>query len=128
MENCPAETYAKRIWDDKDLSAIDAFFDKEAIIHSSLGKFIGSEMLKEVIKTWFSAFPDLRVKNLHTIRKEDCVTIYWKAEGHQTGEFQGIKPTGKKVAYSGSTLYRLKGNKIIEYRANLDLKHIVSQL
>lgn len=128
MTRCPAETYAKRIWDDKDLCAIEDHFDKNAVIHSSLGQFIGLESLKEVVKTWQRAFPDLKVENLHVFRSEDCVSIHWKAEGHQKGAFRGIEPTGKKVAYSGVTLYRLKEDKIIEYWAYLNLNHIIDQL
>ena len=126
--DCPAETYAIRIWDDKDFTAIDDFFHQEAIIHSSLGKFTGSESMKQVVQTWQTAFPDLKIENQQIFRRNDCVSIHWKAEGHQTGDFKGFKPTGKKVSYTGVTLYRLDANKIVEYWTYLNLNHIIDQL
>lgn len=128
MSECPAERYAIRIWDDKDLNAVDDLFHKEAIIHSALGKFTGAESMKQVVRTWHVAFPDLKVENQQIFRRNDCVSIHWKAEGHQTGDFKGFKPTGKKVSYSGVTLYRIHNNKIVEYWAYLNLNQILDQL
>ena len=73
-------------------------------------------------------FPDLRVDNDIIISENDLVSIQWQAQGTHHGEFKGKKPTGKPVAYSGVTVYRIKDNKIIEYWAYLDMQHLLSQI
>lgn len=123
-----AENYAKRIWDDKDLSAIDEWIDPECLIHSLLGNFRGPEPMKKVVGTWLNAFPDLSVKNIQIISENDLTVIHWEAKGTHQGEFKGLKSTGKPVSYAGVTIYRTHQDKIIEYWAYLDMQHLLKQI
>jgi predicted ester cyclase len=128
MSKCPAESYALKIWNDKDLSAIEEFLDPDIVIHSLLGEFKGPSKMKEVVQSWLSAFPDLKVNNTHILRQNDLVVMHWRAEGKHQGPFKGHSPTGKKVSYPGVSLYKVKNNKVIEYWAYVDMNHLLSQL
>lgn len=123
-----AETYAHRIWDKKDLGAIDDLFDQQCVIHSSLGDFHGPASMKKVVQAWLEAFPDLTVKNSSIISENDLVMIQWQAHGSHQGKFKGIKQSGKTVSYEGVTLYRIREGKIAEYWAYLDMQHILKQI
>ena len=123
-----AEGYANKVWNDKNLIAIDEFVHHEIVIHSLLGDFYGSEALKNVVKAWLHGFPDLCVLNDCVTSKNDRVIIQWRATGTHSGEFKGRPPTGKKIAYSGVTAYRIQNNKIVEYWAYLDMQHLLSQI
>lgn len=123
-----AESYVKRIWDDKDLSAIDDLMTADVVIHSSLGIFHGRESMKQVVSIWYRGFPDLIVENIAVICEGDLGVVQWNARGTHRGEFKGIRPTGKRVIYSGVTLYRIKNGKICEYWAYLDMQHVLKQL
>lgn len=123
-----AEEYAHRIWELKDLSAIDSLLDSGIVIHSSLGTFHGREEMRRVVHAWMSAFPDLKVVNISALIQGDRTAIQWKAQGTHQGTFKGIPPTGKKVAYEGLTLYRIQEGKIVEYWAYLDMQHLIQQL
>lgn len=123
-----AQTYAKRIWDEQDLIAIDDLIDPKCIIHSSLGDFEGPEKMKKVIDSWLTGFPDLSVRNLAIISEKDLAIIQWEAKGTHLGEFKAVKPTKKQVVYSGVTIYRIANGKIVEYWAYLDMNHILSQI
>jgi hypothetical protein len=123
-----AEAYASRIWDEKDLNAIDELLDKKCIIHSLLGDFHGPESMKKVVHTWLSGFPDLAVKNAAVICEKDLVVLHWQAQGTHQGEFKGIKPTGKPVSYAGVTIYRISQSKINEYWSYLDMQHLLKQI
>ncbi len=109
-----AEAYANQVWNDKQISAVDRFVHQDAVIHSLLGDYHGTKAMEEVVRAWLKGFPDLRVDNDIIIGEEDLVSIQWRAKGTHQGEFKGIKPTGKPVAYSGVTVYRIKDGKIIE--------------
>lgn len=122
------ETYAHRIWDEKDLKAIDELIHQKCVIHSLLGDFYGPKAMENVVEAWLNGFPDLVVKNKSLICEQDRVVIQWQAHGTHQGEFKGIKPTKKSVSYAGVTIYRVHHNKIIEYWAYLDMKHLLDQI
>lgn len=123
-----AESYAHRVWDNKDLQAIDELLHEECIIHSLLGSFHGKEHMKNVVQAWLTAFPDLTVTNISVISENDLAMIQWKANGTHRGEFKGIEPTGKPIHYQGVTIYRIFEAKIKEYWAYLDMQHIIKQI
>jgi predicted ester cyclase len=123
-----AEEFADKVWNDKEIDAIDRLVDKNVIIHSLLGDFQGVNSMKDVAQIWLKAFPDLRVDNKLVIAENDLVSIQWQAYGTHRGEFKGKRPTGKRVFYGGVTIYCIKNNKIIEYWAYIDMQHILNQI
>lgn len=123
-----AEEYAHRIWDKKDLTAIIDLMHPEVVIHSLLGDYHGPEQMQKVVNAWLIAFPDLIVQNQAMICEADNVVIRWRAHGTHTGEFKGMQPTGKSIAYEGVTIYKVANAKIIEYWAYLDMEHLLNQI
>ncbi|MBA3603175.1 MAG: ester cyclase [Parachlamydiaceae bacterium] len=123
-----AEEYANSVWNGKEIGIIDKLIDQDVLIHSLLGDFNGIIAMKEVVQAWLKAFPDLHVDNEIIIGEDDLVSIQWRANGTHNGEFKGRKPTGKLVAYSGVSVYRIKDGKIVEYWAYLDMQHLLSQI
>lgn len=123
-----AEEYACRIWNKKDLIAIQELIHPKIIIHSLLGDFVGQEAMKNIVTAWLEGFPDLSIKNIATICEQDLVVIQWQASGIHQGKFMNIKPTGKSVSYQGVSIYRVKDNKITEYWAYLDMQHLLNQM
>ncbi len=128
LKKAIAESYARRIWDDRDLGAIDELLYPKCVIHSLLGDFHGPESMKSVVQAWWNGFPDLIVNNTAVICKQDLVMIQWQAQGSHQGKFKGIKPTGKAISYAGVTVYRVYQDKIKEYWAYLDMQHLLKQI
>jgi len=123
-----AETYSQRIWNDKDLTAIDDLVHPDCIIHSLLGNFHGRAALKKIVQTWLKGFPDLHVKNIAVIADKDLVAIHWEANGTHQGEFKGVPASNKPISYAGVTIYRIRNGQIIEYWAYLDMQHLLKQI
>jgi predicted ester cyclase len=123
-----ALAYAQRVWDHRDLSAIDELLHPNCVIHSLLGDFHGPASMKQVVQAWLRGFPNLAVKNIASISENDLVAIQWQAQGLHEGEFKGIPPTGKPVVYAGVTLYRVRHAKIVEYWAYIDMQHLLKQI
>ena len=71
---------------------------------------------------------DLKVINDRFIAENDTVCIQWHAKGTHQGEFKGLQPTGKSVAYAGATVYRIESGLIVEYWAYVDMHHLMNQL
>lgn len=122
-----AEEYANRIWNKKDLKAIDELLDVKIVIHSLLGDFKGTNAMQKIVQSWLTGFPDLHVDNMAVVCENDRVFIQWKAHGTHTGAFKGIAPTGRKVNYEGVTIYRINMGKIVEYWAYTDMLHLIEQ-
>lgn len=122
------EKYAARVWDKKDLSAIDEFVDPHALIHNPLGDFHGPHGIKKTVEEVFRAFPDYHVKNLSIFQSGDKVAIQWEGKGTHQHEFQGIQPKSKSIVNHGVTIYQVKNGKIIEYWAYYDMQSLMKQM
>jgi steroid delta-isomerase-like uncharacterized protein len=73
-------------------------------------------------------FPDYEVKAEDYIAEGDKVVKCWVFNGTHTGEFNGIPATGKRVTFSGTTVYRLVNGKIKETRWNYDILGMLQQM
>jgi predicted ester cyclase len=47
---------------------------------------------------------------------------------HSGGDFQGMAPTGKEVAVSGSAINCVQDGRIVEHRVNSDFLGLMQQL
>lgn len=122
------QTYADAVWNTKDLNAIDRYLHEDVVIHSLLGDYKGPQAMRGVVQTWIQGFPDLAVHTIGTFSQKDRVVLQWEANGTHRGEFEGVKPTGRHVAYRGVSIYRVQDGKISEYWGYLDMRHLLSQL
>lgn len=123
-----AEDYAQRVWNKRDLRAIEELLDAKIIIHSRLGDYVGMKSMKKIVDSWLTGFPDLKVDQMAVVCENDRVFIQWKAHGTHTGEFKGIAATNRKVQYEGVTIYRINMGKIVEYWSYPDMQHLLEQL
>jgi len=122
------KAYHARIWEDKDLSAIDEYFAVEAVIQSPIKSTQGTKEMKEVIAAWLEGFPNLKVFWDDFICEGDKVVSRWRVTASQEGAFLGHEPSNKEVNYSGVTIYQLDGAKITQYWAIIDMDTLMNQL
>lgn len=122
------EAYTVELWAEKDLSAINRYFDKDAVIHSPLNRTKGRVTMKDMVEKWLVAFPDLQIQVIDFISEGPMVVCRWRALGTHLGSFFDTRPTHKEVAFSGVTTYRLDAGKVVEYWALVDMHTILSQL
>jgi predicted SnoaL-like aldol condensation-catalyzing enzyme len=74
------------------------------------------------------AFPDLRLTVEDIFSTEDMVAARVAFRGTHRGEFQGIPPTGKEVAFSSIEIDRMVDGKVAEHWFELDLLGLMGQL
>jgi len=109
----------------KDLSVVDEIFSSEVIVN---GQRVGHLGLKKSMSRFITAFPNLRVTITEAISEQDTVVIWYTVEGMQTGEFEGIRATGKQVRWIGADLFRIVNDKIVECRFVDDSLGLLQQL
>ncbi len=117
------------VWHKGDLARIDDLFAPDFVRHDPGGREIhGPEQNRQFIKALRTAFPDLRFTVDDQIAEGDKVCVRYRFQGTHTGDFQGIPPTRKQIAYSGILIYRIANDKIAEQWTELDLLSFLRQL
>ena len=92
------------------------------------GQRQGREGLKDVLRMFRDAFPDIHWMVEETIASGDKVVSRFKWSGTQRGNFLGIPATGRKVAVPGVVIDRLKDGKMADSRILMDTLGLMQQL
>ncbi len=102
--------------------------DLVAYSHGSPGPQ-NREVHLQGISMWNTAFNETQFTVEEQIAEGDKVaTRVTMRSVHSGGEFQGLPPTGKQIAISGTTIERIKDGKIVERRVNSDFLGMMQQL
>lgn len=93
------------------------------------GELEGREAVKACNENLFGAFAGMRFKTTEPLIAEgDKVVGRWIGEGTHTGEFAGIPATGKKVSFTGTTIYTVKDGKVVNELGEEDAWLVLRQL
>ncbi len=113
--------YFDEVWSKGNLQAVDELLDPGytlRVLYHNPGRpdvlATGTEGIKRSVPMYRKAFPDLQIKVETLIEEGDRIAAQWTAHATNTGEFRGIEATGKEVAYSGISIFRVAGGKIKE--------------
>jgi steroid delta-isomerase-like uncharacterized protein len=88
----------------------------------------GLEAWRQFTAPFTEAFPDLRLTIQDIAAEGDTVAARVVFEGTHRGEFQGLPPTGKQVAFSSIEFNRVVGGKVEEHWVEINLLGLVQQL
>ena len=86
------------------------------------------EAWSQFTATFVEAFPDLRLTVEDIFSEGDMVAARVAFRGTHRGEFQGIPPTGKEVAFSSIEIDRMVDGKVAEHWFEMDLLGLMQQL
>jgi steroid delta-isomerase-like uncharacterized protein len=89
---------------------------------------IGPEAQKQRSAMLLSAFPDVQFTIEDMVAEGDNVAVRWVMRATHQGAFAGIPATGRQVAMSGITIYRLTDGKIGEAWSTFDQLGLLHQL
>jgi predicted ester cyclase len=78
--------------------------------------------------SFVEAFPDLRLTVEDILSGGNMVAARVAFRGTHRGEFQGIPPTGKEVAFSSIEIDRMVDGKVAEHWFEMDLLGLMGQL
>jgi steroid delta-isomerase-like uncharacterized protein len=111
--------FTEEIWHKGNLDAIEDFISSDYVRHTSqfreAGRDVyGPEGARKSIAALRAAFPDIHFDLEDLLAEGDKVVARWTCTGTHRGEFRGIAPTGRRVAFPGMNIYRLHDGKIVE--------------
>lgn len=110
-----ARHFLNDVWNQGNLSAIDALIDAHYIEHQRApGMTPDREGLRRTIAGVRAALPDLRFTIEDALAEEDRVALRWRMVGTHTGSMAGIPATGQTIELSGIRIFRIVEGKIVE--------------
>ncbi len=107
---------------------VDDLVTSDYVGHTPLGDIHGPAGARQFDATLRAAFPDYQVTVEDQIAEGDRVATRWTCHGTHEGSFLGVPPTGKRVAMSGITIFRIAGGRLVEGWTNPDLLSIMQQI
>ena len=120
------------MWGAGDLSVADELYAPDYVDHvgrgPEAGRVVGAEGIKQAVRLFRAAFPDLKYVVEEQIAERDLVWSRFSATGTHLGSFLGMAPTGKTVAYTGMDLNRIGKGRIVESWVNYDALALLQQV
>jgi steroid delta-isomerase-like uncharacterized protein len=108
---------------------IDEFVDPDIVFHAPVPTgMTGMQAFRQVWTVLLRAFPDLHVAVEDLIAEDDKVVSRNVVTGTHLGEYRGVPPTGKSVAYNEIFILRFAGGRIAEIWGVVDFYAQLSQL
>ncbi|MBI3973985.1 MAG: ester cyclase [Chloroflexi bacterium] len=74
-----------------------------------------------------AAFPDFSLVDHEMVAERDLIASRWTVYGTHQDELGGAPPTGKRLAISGLSIYRIANGKIVEGWVQDDTFQLLSQ-
>ena len=117
-------------YNERDLEAEAAVLAPGLVVHVSaaLGPLEGLEAWRQFSGSFAEAFPDLRLTVQDIAAEGDTVAARVAFHGTHRGEFQGIPPTGKEVAFTSIEVNRVVDGKVEAHWVEIDLLGLMQQL
>ena len=113
--------FFEEVWNARRLEVADEIVAADCItrqLRSSDGPMPsasrGPDALKEHVRSWLAAFPDLMWEIEAVVTQGDRVVTWAMARGTHEGQWLGIAPTGRRVAIQCVVLHRVADGRIAE--------------
>jgi steroid delta-isomerase-like uncharacterized protein len=120
MNTCDMEFISK---------TIDELVEPDATIRTPLpGDATGAEVLKQVWAVLLRAFPDLHLTVEDLIGEDNKVVARIVVTGTHLGEYMGMEPTGKSIAYDEIFIFRFANGRVVETWGVVDVFSQMKQL
>ena len=88
----------------------------------------GAAAFKQLLAHFHAACPDVEISADEQIAEGDSVVTRWRVNGTHRGELLGISPTGRSLAWTGITIHRLVGGRVVEARGEEDALGLMRQI
>ena len=125
-----ARRYYEECWNQGKVDRLDQLVAKDCRYHDPVFPSLapGIDSLKRHIGLCRNAFPDLRFSLDDMIAERDEVVVHWTAKGTQEGSFLGVSATRKNATVGGTSIYRIKNQKMVEQFVDWNVLTLLEQL
>ena len=120
-----------QVWGTGDLEIVDELASPELTVRFPVFPhgIKGIPAFKEMLTRLRSAFVNADIQIEDEIAEGDKVVLRWSFSATHQGEFTpGIRPTGKRLKWTGISIYRIVDGKVVEERGEENYLGILRQL
>ncbi len=112
-----------QVWGDGNLDVIDELAAPSLVVrYPTIPQVLqGSREFRHVIASFRSAFPDSALRVEEEIAEDEKVVLRWTFSGTHKGSFLGVPATGKRVTWTGITVYRIVDGRVVEEQGEEDI-------
>ena len=120
------------LWGGGDVSLVEELFHPDAVDHMPVpGQPPGLDGLREVVRSFHRAFPDLEMtlqQTLADVERSTAVDV-WTFTGTHTGHLPGLpEPTGRRVEFSGIDVMQVRDGKVAAMWHVEEMARLLAQL
>jgi steroid delta-isomerase-like uncharacterized protein len=117
------------IWNSGDLSALDDIIAPGIVMHlRGRADVTGLEAYRSYNVTLREAIPDQQWALEDLLAEGDKAVLVWTLRGTHQGQLSGVAPTGKQVAVTGISVYRIADGKLAEIWVQSDTLGLLQQI
>ncbi len=118
------------LWQNGNAEAVDNLHAPGFIDHSPGSRNADNEGFKSGVRSHYKAFPDFyaATEELAIDEAAGKVTILWAATGTHVGEYLGVSPSGRRIAFRGIEILRIENDKVVERWGEWDGMDLFVQL
>lgn len=106
--------------------ALDEIVTEDYLLHPE--EVHGADGLKEMVQGYRDALNGLRVTIDQQFSEGDYVATRYTITGTHDGDLMGTPPTGRDVAFTGITISRCEGGRIVEEWEITDTVSLLGQI
>lgn len=115
MIDAMLKTQIERVWGEGEVERVDDLYAEDVIDRMPVpGQAGGRAGLKQVVRDFRAAIPDLAMHLHGTLVAGDIGVDWWTLTGTHDGELFGVAPTGATVRFGGIDMVRVAGGRIAE--------------
>ncbi len=121
-------------WDTHDVDAFAAMFADGFVYTDDTvqGAMASLDQVREYMSGWFTAFPDMKVKEQNRVVGDDAVAAEVEFTGTNSGPLSmggmELPATGRQITAHGTYFVRAEDGKITEFHAHPNAAEMMMQL
>ncbi len=121
-------------WDTHDAQAFANIFADDFVVNdvATPEAITEKDGVRAYAQAWFTAFPDMSVKQTNRVVSDDAVAAELQFTGTNSGPMmmagKEIPPTGKTVIGRGTYFARVRDGKVVEFNSYPDIAGMMVQL
>ncbi len=125
-----AERLAEDVFSKGKMDVFDEIFSESYVMHNMPVPDIPGtkEGFRKLVLATRQAFPDVQVHIDDIVAEGDYAVFHDHVDATSKGDFLGVPPNGKHIAWTEIHFLRIIGGKIVEHWTNFDQFGILMQL
>jgi len=110
-----ATRWFESVWNQRSRDAILEYMAPECLTRvEGMDAPLTRDAFLDYHAAFLSAVPDIRAVVLSVVTEAERAVVAWRAQGTHLGPGLGIPPSGKRVDFSGMSIFRFEDGRIVE--------------